>query len=98
MKVGQGENENSKPLQVFETSLKDVTSVGNKRSLHSKKTDEDEQYAGELCQIIDNNENKSTYSEGENYTYELNNTCETVIEFETLREMCTRICMMKTKD
>ena len=28
---------NSKPLQVFETSLKDVTSLGNKRSNHKKK-------------------------------------------------------------
>ena len=55
-------------------------------------------YAGELCQIIDNSENESTYSEFENYPYELNNTYETMIGFEALRQMCTRICIMKIKD
>ena len=48
MKLGQDEIKNSKPLQVFETSLKDVTSVGNKRSLRLEKTDENESYAAEL--------------------------------------------------
>ena len=91
MKLGQGEIENSKPLQVFESSLKDVARFGNKRS---QKIDENESYASEFCQIIDNSENKSTYSKGENNTYELNNTYKTVNEFETLHEMCTRICMM----
>ena len=51
-----------------------------------------------LCRIIDNSENESTYSGAENYPYELNNTYETMIEFETLREMCTLICIMKIKD
>ena len=62
-----------------------------------KKTDENELYAGEWCQIIDNSENKSTYSEDENHTYKSNNIYETMIEFKTLRKMCTRICMMKRK-
>ena len=67
-----------------------MTSVGNKQSYHilrSEKTDENESYACELCQIKDNSENESTYSECENYTYELNNTYETMIAFQTLREM-----------
>ena len=78
----------------LEKSLKDVTIVGNKRSLRSKKKDENESYAGELCQIIDNSENESKKSEGGNYAYELNNSYETMIEVE----MCSRIFMMKIKD
>ena len=79
----------------------DQKSIRVKRSHHnlcSKKKDENESYSGELCQIIDNSENEFTYSENENITYDLNDTYETMIEFETLREMCMRICTMTIHD
>ena len=56
-----------------------------------RKKHKNESYAGELCQIIDNSENESTYSEGGNNPNELNNTYKIMIEFERLRETCSRI-------
>ena len=101
MNLSRSEIESCKPIGESEDLKYDETSIRIKQSHHnlcSKKKDENESYSGELCQIIDNSENEFTYSENENITYDLNDTYETMIEFETLREMCMRICTMTIHD
>ena len=51
-------------------------------------------YSVELCHIIDNSENEYTNTWFENLTYDLNDTYETMIEFEKLREIYKSICTM----
>ena len=82
----------------YNNDQKSIQIVRSHHNLCSKKKDENETYSGEMCHIIDNSENEFTYSEKENITYDLNDMYETMIEFETLREMCTRICTMTIND
>ena len=56
--------------------------------------DENESYSVELCLIIDNSENECTNTEFVNLTYDLNDTYETMIKFEKLREIYSLICTM----